>query len=94
MMIYIDHEMRCHVADDGTGRPVKTDFFEGKCPAFVEGYRYIPAGETWIREDGQAFTGEMIAPWKDYAALSAAQFQYEADLAALKTAYEEGVNSL
>ena len=73
MKIYIDVDYKCHVTDNGTMRAVETDFFVGRCSEFIEGYRYIPAGETWTRADGQTFTGEMIAPWQDYSSLAAIQ---------------------
>lgn len=92
--IYRDSEFKCHVANDGTMIAVETDFFDGKCDTFVEGYRCIPSGESWTRSDGVVFTGEMIAPWKPYGELAAAQAQYEADQAELIAAYREGVNSL
>lgn len=76
--IFLDEEFRCHTADDGTMTAVETDAFDGKCDAFVEGYRLVPAGEVWVRQDGAVFSGEMIAPWKDYAILAAYQAQYEA----------------
>ena len=87
---YIDSEFKCHVANDGTMTAVETDFFDGKCDAFVEGYRFVPEGESWTRSDGEVFRGKMISPWKPYDALDAAQRQYEqaliADMAqALKT---------
>ena len=75
--IYIDSEFKCHIHNDGTMTAVETDFFDGKCDAFIEGYRFIPYGETWVREDGIMFNGEMITPWKDYGELDAAQRQYE-----------------
>lgn len=78
--IYIDSEYKCHVTDDGTMAAVETDVFHGKCDAFIEGYRYVPQGETWVRSDGAAFSG-MVAPWKDYAILEAYQQQYERDAA-------------
>lgn len=77
MKIYIDSDFKCHVADDGTMTAVETEFFDGKCDEFIEGYRYVPAGESWTRSDGVVFAGEMIAPWKDYAELDAAQREYE-----------------
>lgn len=92
--IYIDSDFKCHTFDDGTMTPVETDFFDGKCSTFVEGYRFVPAGETWTREDGVVFAGEMIAPWKPYAELAAAQAQYERDQAELAAAYQEGVDSV
>ena len=77
MKIYIDSEFKCHVANDGTMTAVETDFFDGKCDAFIEGYRYIHAGEVWTRSDGVSFVGEMISPWKNYNELEAAQRDYE-----------------
>lgn len=94
MKIYIDSDFKCHVADDGTMIAAETVFFDDKCNAFVEGYRYIPAGESWTRSDGVVFRGEMIAPWKDYTELAAAQAQYEIDIEDLRAAYQEGVNSV
>ena len=92
--IYIDSEFKCHTVNDGTMTPVETDFFDGKCDTFIEGYRFVPSGESWIREDGVVFAGEMIAPWKPYSELAAAQAQYERDMAELAEAYQEGVNSV
>lgn len=79
MTIYIDFDYKCHVSDDGTMREFDVSFFEGKCVEFIEGYRYVPAGETWEREDGEMFNGEMIAPWKDYSRLYLAQLEYEVE---------------
>lgn len=56
---------------------VETDVFDGKCNAYIEGYRFVPAGETWTRDDGVFFSGEMIAPWKPWNELDAAQREYE-----------------
>ena len=80
--IYLDADFKCHVTDDGTMRAVETDFFDGKCDTFIEGYRFVPAGESWTREDGAVFTGEMASPWKDYAELDEAQRSYERELMA------------
>lgn len=82
MRIYLDSDFRCHLSDGGGMRPVDTDCFDGKCAAFIEGYRFVPAGESWTRADGAVFQGEMIAPAEDYARLEMAQQQYEADMAA------------
>ena len=79
--IYIDSDFKCHIADDGTMKEIQTDYFDGKCDAFVEGYRFVTFGESWTRNDGVVFHGEMIAPWKPYSELDAAQKQYEKDLA-------------
>ena len=85
-MVYIDSEFKCHVSDDGTMREIQTDFFDGKCPEYIEGYRFVPEGETWTREDRKVFTGEMICPLRDYGDLAEIQTavdrtQSEADLA-------------
>lgn len=77
MMVYIDSEFKCHITDDGSMTAVETEFFNGKCDAFIEGYRFVPAGESWVRSDGVVFAGEMIAPWRPYNELDAAQREYE-----------------
>lgn len=77
MTIYIDNDFKCHVTDDGTMTAVETDAFNRKCTEYIEGYRYVPAGQAWTREDGVAFAGEMISPWRDWAELDAAQREYE-----------------
>ena len=77
MKIYIDDEFKCHTqAADGL-TAVETDFFDGMCAAYIEGYRFVPDGEIWTAADGTAFPGEMIAPWKPWAELDAAQRAYE-----------------
>ena len=81
MTIYIDSDYKCHVSDDGTRRAFDVPFFDGKCAAFIEGYRYVPSEETWTREDGEVFRGEMIAPWRDYAILAELQALYEEEQA-------------
>ena len=75
--IYIDADFKCHASDDGTMTAVETDFFDGKCTEFLEGYRYVPSGAVWTREDGVSFTGEMVAPWKPWEELAEAQAAYE-----------------
>lgn len=76
--IYIDSEYRCNTTNpDGTYREVATDFFAGKCSTFIEGYRFVPYNESWTREDGAVFVGEMVAPWKSYSELEDAQREYE-----------------
>lgn len=77
MLIYIDEKFKCHQNDGAGLTPVETTFFDGKCKNFIEGYRYIPAGESWVREDGAIFQGEMIAPAEDVRLLEAAQTAYE-----------------
>lgn len=77
MTIYIDSNYKCHTSAGDGLTAVETDAFEGKCRQFIEGYRFVPAGESWTREDGQVFCGEMIAPWRDYAILAELQALYE-----------------
>lgn len=79
-MIYIDKDYKCHVSDDGTMTPIETDVFDGKPDAYIEGFRFIPKGESWTREDGVVLRGEMIAPWQDMRILEAYQNQYEVNL--------------
>lgn len=83
MTVYIDSDYRCHASNpDGSCTAVETAFFDGKCDTFVEGYRFVPSGESWTRPDGTVFHGEMIAPWRDYTGLDAAQREYERQLIA------------
>lgn len=79
MKIYIDYDYKCHVLNDGTMREFDVPFFDGKCDIFIEGYRYVPPDETWEREDGEIFRGEMISPWKDYSELYLDQLEYEVE---------------
>ena len=80
MTVYIDKDYKCHANPVDGLTPVETDFFNGKCDAYIEGYRFVPAGESWARSDGTVFAGEMITPWKSYAELDAAQREYERQL--------------
>ena len=75
--IYIDAEFKCHITNDGTMTAIETDFFDGKCDEYIEGYRFVPGGAVWEKEDGSVFYGEMIAPWKDHSELDNAQRSYE-----------------
>ena len=77
MTIYIDSDFKCHAATADGLTAVETEAFTGKCPAYIEGYRFIPEGEVWVRADGVRFSGEMAAPWKPWRELNAAQRAYE-----------------
>lgn len=100
--IYIGSDFKCHTVNNGTMTAVETTYFDGKCDVFIEGYRFIPYGESWTRSDGKMFHGEMITPWKNYAELDAAQrvyeqeklAQYEVQQNELITSYNEGINSI
>lgn len=77
-MIYIDSEFKCHTSNnDETYTAVEIDIFNGKCKQYIEGYRFVPAGQTWTREDGEVFHGEMIAPWRDSSILDELQALYD-----------------
>ena len=96
MTIYIDDDYKCHVFAAEGRRAVETDAFNGKCPEWIESFRFVPADETWTREDGEEFQGEMVTPWKDlgeaYAAqaayVTAQNAQYEAALTEIEAALE------
>lgn len=77
MMIYIDSDYRCYTSTGEGLTAVETDAFDGKCRQFIEGYRFVPAGAIWTREDGHTFTGEMISPWQPYEILAEFQALYE-----------------
>jgi len=93
MTIYIDNDYRCYVSKADGRRAIETDYFDGKCPEWIESYRFVPEGETWTREDGEVFTN-MAAPWKDLgeayvaqtAYVAAQNAQYEAALTAIENA--------
>ena len=70
MTIYIDSDCKCHTLPGEGLTAVETEAFDGKCSQFIEGYRFVPAGQSWTREDGNVFHGEMVAPWRDYGTLS------------------------
>lgn len=93
--IYIDEEFQCHISPADGMFAIETDFFDGRCDTFIEGYRYIPAGKTWMREDGTTFDGEMIAPFKNWKELDDAQREYEWEqLEALKAENEALVSDM
>lgn len=77
MTIYIDDDYKCYVSAADGRRAIETNEFDGKCKTYIEGYRFVPAGEKWIMSNGVFFKGEMIAPWKDYDYLQTVQEAYE-----------------
>lgn len=78
MTIYIDSDYKCHTKPGEGLTEVTTNFFdECMIPAYIEGYRFVPKGETWVREDGVEFTGEMVTPWKDWQELDKLQAAHE-----------------
>ena len=92
MTIYIDSDFKCHASNpDGAYTAVETDAFDGKCDTYIEGYRFVPAGSVWTRPDGVVFPGEMVAPWKPWQELDAAQMDYEREQLA---AYEQALSEI
>lgn len=77
MRIYIDSEYKCHISPGEGLTAIEADAFDSKCSRYIEGYRFVPDGESWTREDGQVFRGEMVAPWRDYSMLAELQALYE-----------------
>ena len=78
--IYLDSEFKCHVTNvDGTLREIETNIFDGKCDEYIEGSRLVPFNETWVREDGEEFEGEMMSLWKDSSYLEEVQMTYASD---------------
>ena len=98
MFVYIDNDCKCHVTNpDGAYTEIPMpEQFNGKCAAYIEGFRVRPNGYTYVREDGKVFgpDGESVSPWRDLALLNEFQRQYEAQLSAAAAAYAEGVNSI
>ena len=78
MIIYVDPTNGYKVSSvPALGRIAAEDaFFDNKCPNLIERYRYVPAGATWTREDGVAFAGPMIAPWRDIRQYDGEQQRY------------------
>ena len=88
MTIYIDRDFKCYTEPAAGRTAVETDAFDGKCQQYIEGYRFVPSGQSWTREDGQVFHGEMVAPWRDYAILAEFQALYEEEQAKQEEAQE------
>lgn len=91
--IYLNEKFECSAYEKAdTVMSVETDFFDGKCDAYIEGYRFIPAGHSWTRKDGVVFEGEMMAPFKEMAYLDAVQTAFE-ELSGKIAATEEAVTN-
>ena len=98
MKIYIDSDYKCHATPSDGLTEVETDFFDGKAPGYIEGYRFVPEDESWTRKDGAVFSGEMAAPWKDWTELDAMQREYEREqyetLTAQNAEYEAALSEI
>lgn len=80
MIIYIDNTDYKVYTTPAVGRAeYEETFFDSKCANLIESYRYVPAGETWTREDGKEFVGRMISPWRDIRQYDGEQQQYLLD---------------
>ena len=95
MKIYIDGEFKCHVSPGDGLTAAETDFCDGKAPGVIEGYRFVPEGQSWTRSDGVVFAGEMVSPWKDWGELDEVQRAYEREQYVVLTAQnDELVNTI
>lgn len=70
-IIYIDSDNHCHSINDNTMISIETDFFDGKCDAFVEGYCIELDDNNNIQK---------VYPWKPYSDLDDVQREYEKQL--------------
>lgn len=98
MTIYIDKDFRCF-AEPGEGLvAVQTEFFDGKAPGYIDGYRFIPAGQSWTGKDGTVYRGEAAFPVTDWEALDKIQRVYEreryAAVAAQNAEYEAALSEI
>lgn len=91
MKIYIDNDYKCYISPADERMAIETDYFDGKCQSYIEGYRFVPSGKTWTRDDGVEFAGEMISPWRPWAELDVAQREYEQNLI---TQYEAALSAI
>lgn len=92
--IYRNDEFVCFTENDGTLKEIAVDCFDGKCREYINGHRYLKPGESWEREDGKVFTGEMLCPLRDLSLLNEFQEQYDRMMQEATSAYWEGVNSV
>ena len=91
MIVFLDENYICHAENSGNLAAVDVDHFDGKCPTYINGYRYIPDGHSWTAPDGTVYQGEMLSPWKPWDALDAAQRAYEQQQLA---AYEQALSEI
>ena len=76
MIFFIDKENKCHVTDDGTMRECEDARFDNKCKEYIEGFYYIPAGETAVI-NGVEYTGRVLCAFKPFTELAYAQTLYD-----------------
>lgn len=78
--IYLDSDYICHLTPSEDRTLYETSYFDGMCDNYILGYRLVPEGETWTREDGHVFHGFMVCPAAPLNELILQQNQYETDL--------------
>lgn len=73
MKIYvdIDNDFKCYTSNAGTMVAINLEFFDGKCKAFIEGFRCIPATDASGNEIYTVFA------WREFSLLEEFQRQYE-----------------
>lgn len=73
MRIYvdIDNDFKCYTSNAGAMREIDLEFFDGKCKAFIEGFRCIPATDASGNEIYTVFA------WREFSLLEEFQRQYE-----------------
>lgn len=76
MRIFIDKEFKCHLEHTEGLQEADVPAFDGKCKPFIEGMRFVPAGEHYTL-DGNNTWGEAVFPWKPMDELEKAQAQWE-----------------
>ncbi len=93
--IYLNEHYECFLQEnESTTQNIQTDVFDGKCKAYIEGMRFIPDGQSWTRNDGVVFVGEMVAPFINFDILMSAQSAYEEALAITRNEYETGLTDV
>ena len=77
MRIYVDinNDFKCYTSNAGAMREINLEFFDGKCKAFIEGFRCIPATDA---SGNEIFT---VFAWREFSLLEEFQRQYEELLA-------------
>jgi hypothetical protein len=71
--IYLDDQYRCSVTNGENKTEIETDFFDGRCEEFIEGYCYIPKNEKWVNKNNIEFMGETIFPIADFNKIDSIQ---------------------
>lgn len=73
MRIYVDinNDFKCYTSNTGTMRKIDLEFFDGKCKAFIEGFRCIPSTDA---SNNEIYT---VFAWREFSLLEEFQRQYE-----------------